>query len=267
MLRLTALGFCSIFALHSALAADTLTPLRLPPTSIAVLDEAVANSREWLANADRAALVFIQEIESADGDKTERRVLQVDRRRPAAAQSELLSVDGQPPDKRALKQFHKQQKKRAHRKADDDDGTVTISLARFDTRDARLVGREGDLLVFAVPNGARSIMTGEKQARLAENLAMQVHVDPRHPAGPFLRTVELVSTTPFKPGWIGKVDHFNTQWVFDLLEPGHLLVVHHIATDVEARALFQDFIHHERITFKEYEIHPLPDSGVAGSGE
>lgn len=248
--------FCALLS-GAAAADDGSVAIDAADDELALLQQAVANSRDWTQADPAVALEFRQIIEIDDGKLLRRQELLVDERLPPLERVSLVSVDGAEPDELALSEFRKQRQRDIERaeQADADDRRVSISFTQFDLDDARLIEGDADRLVFAVPNALRSVL-GVNNADMAKHLQMQVEVDPTAAAGPYLRRLTVESTAPFKPGLIGKVERFRMQMDLMLHDSGRL-VVERMDVDVRARALFRDIASRQQVIFTDYRAHAV----------
>lgn len=259
---LRAAALLTLAALAVPVQADVATPTSDP---LALLQQAVSNSRDWIRSNPNLALEYLQTVEIDDGEALRRQVRQVDERQPPALRVTLISVNGEPPDAQALGEFRKQRERdikrarkadeKAEQDADDEDRRVSISFQDFDLSDARLLEHRSDRMVFDVPNAVRS-MLGESNSGMAEHLTMQVEVDPAAEPGPYLSRLTVESSAPFKPGMIGKVERFRMQMDLQLHDSGRL-VMDRMDVDLRARALFRDIESRQQVAFSEYLAHPV----------
>ena len=243
----------------AALAQSTSQPgpTSPPGDELALLQQAVANSRDWIRPDPGTALEFRQIVELDDGEVLRRQERLVDERLPPLERVRLVSVDGGEPDAIALSDFRKQREQDIERaeQAGEEDRRVSISFEQFDLTDARLLERRADRVIYEVPNAVRS-MLGENNAGMAEHLRMEVEVDPNAAPGPHLRRLTVESTAPFKPGMVGKVQRFFMQMDLDLHDSGRL-VMEQLDVDLKARAMFRDIESRQQVRFTDYLAHPV----------
>jgi hypothetical protein len=245
----SALG--ALLLASAAAAAEVIEP---SDDALALLREAVANSRARLQPDPERPLEFLQRVESDNGKVLRRQLRRVDERLPPAERVVLVSIDDQPPDAEQLETFHKQRQRDREQRGSDKDRRVSISFEEFDLSGARLLTERDGRPVYEVPNAVRS-MIGESNAAMAEHLRMEVEVEPDSQHGPYLTRLLLESTQAFKPGLIGKVQQFRMQTALLLHDSGRL-VFDRMDVDVEARAMFNDIERRERVVFSDYRVHP-----------
>lgn len=227
------------------------------------LEQAATNTSQWLNDVRRGRLEYRRIEHFIEGEDSERRILRVDQSKPAEQRVELLSIDGQPPDAEALAEFRKQRSEELERQ--DDDGTIRLRIAGFDPEGARLIARDGNLLVFDTPNALGSILTSERLRGLAEHLEMQVTVE-RTNSGPYFKELHVFSTAPFKPGLIGKVRHFEMTLALQMLEPDFVTTAR-IDSDLAARAFFRNFQTRQHVEFIGHIVHPPSPERASPSTE
>ena len=248
---LSSLAAATLALLPTLLAADIALVTTAPDK---LLQQAVANSRDWFRSNPQIALEYLQTIEIGDDDSLQQQVRHIDERLPPEQRITLVSIDRQPPDDTAIAKFNKQRQQDLKSVDSDDDRRGPISLDGFDISDARLVGQREQRLVYEVPNAVH-VMIGANNAGMAEHLRMKVEVDPDHIKGPYLTRLAVESIEPFKPGLLGKVEHFRMQMDLTLHDSGRL-VMDRMDVDVRASAMFRNIETRRRVRFSDYQAHP-----------
>lgn len=244
------------------------------PDPLDVLEQAVANTQTLLQGEGPVDAVYLQAVETDNGDERQSRVLRIDTRKPLEDQVELVEVDGKPADAETRAAYRAERIKRIEEareaSADEDDdeeqeSTLSISFGNIDTHGARLISRADGTMRFELPNGAPAMTQGEA-AEMAKHLTMEVEVVTTGPHAPYFGHMRAFNEESFKPGLIGKVKRFEMEFDLTLNEQPKLLLITEMNIALRARALFRKIESNQRVAYTDHQFHAVAPEGGSGEG-
>ncbi|MDT8409328.1 MAG: hypothetical protein RQ741_06990 [Wenzhouxiangellaceae bacterium] len=280
---LVAAGALAAWLIVSAASADEIpatSPDHSEPHPLEMLEQAIENARTMMIGQSPHKVVFRQTVASGDGADSEVRVLHVDTRKAPEDRLELVAINGQAASdlERAAYRKERQEQLAAQRAAAADDGreeedgaSVQILFGNFDITGASLLppdprSDDDEHRIFSLPHGAGAMVKGPA-ADMAEHMSMHVRVKTRSNVGPYIDGISVFNEKSFKPGLIGKVDRFEMDMRFAMIEDPGLLVPTEMNVSLKARALFKKIESTQRVTYTDHEVHAAePDQTPEGRG-